>query len=118
MKILLLEDSVIVAKLLASLLRNRGLDVIEAASVARAMEHLDADVAILDYQLPDGNGLEVAKKLRRRKPGVYLILLTARGNSISEKEARDAGIDHYIEKPVEPETILALVETHAKRAAA
>ncbi len=119
MKILLLEDSVIVAKLLASLLRSRGFDVIEAVSVAQAMEHLiDADIAILDYQLPDGNGLEVAKELRRRKPSAYLILLTARGHSISEREARRAGIDQYMEKPIEPETILAIVEMHSKQVAA
>ncbi len=119
MKILLLEDSVIVAKLLASLLKSRGYEVIEAVSVAQAMDHLvEADIAILDYQLPDGNGLDVARELRRRKPSAYLILLTARGHSITEREARRAGIDQYLEKPVEPETILGIVEVHSKQAAA
>ncbi len=115
-KILILEDSVIVSKLLASLLKGRGYEVVECSTVAEAMENLnDVDCAIIDYKLPDGNGLEVAEKLRRYRPGVSMLLLTARGQRVPPEAAKRAGIKEYLEKPANPENIIALVELYLGR---
>ena len=110
-RILVLEDSLIVRKLLASLLKARGYEVIECDSVSGAMGQTgNIDLAILDYQLPDGNGLEIAERLRSRRPGIPMFLLTARGSHVPRAVAKKAGIREYMEKPVEPDAILNAVD--------
>ena len=112
-RVLILEDSLIVSKLLASLLKAKGFEVLECTSVAQAKSSLsDLDLAILDYQLPDGTGLEIAEKLKRTQPGIPVFLLTARGSHISKEEASQAGIKEYMEKPIEPEILLKHVEEY------
>ncbi len=112
-RVLILEDSLIVSKLLASLLKAKGFEVTECTSVSQAKSNLkDLDLAILDYQLPDGTGLEIAEKLKRSQPGVPVFLLTARGSHISPEMASRAGIKEYMEKPIEPEILLKHVEEY------
>ncbi len=112
-KVLIVEDSLIVSKLLASLLRAKGFDVRECSTVSEAQQDLkNIDLAILDYSLPDGTGLEVAEQLRRLHPGVPMFLLTARGSSVSKDAASKAGIKEYMEKPVEPDFLLKTVEKY------
>ncbi len=110
-RILILEDSLIVRKLLASLLKARGYEVVECDSVSGAMGKTgNIDLAILDYQLPDGNGLEIAEKIRSHRPGIPMFLLTARGSHVPRAVAQKAGIREYMEKPVEPEAIMSAVD--------
>ncbi len=110
-RILVLEDSLIVRKLLVSLLQARGYTVVECDSIADAKGRLkNIDLAILDYQLPDGDGLEIAERLRSYHPGIPMFLLTARGNRVSEEDAQKAGIREYMEKPIDPDAILDAVD--------
>jgi len=112
-RVLIVEDSFIVSKLLASLLKAKGFDVKECGTISEALANLkNLDLAILDYQLPDGNGLEVAEKIRRHHPGVPMFLLTARGSSVSRDAASKAGIKEYMEKPIEPELLIEMVEQY------
>ncbi len=112
-RVLILEDSLIVSKLLANLLRAKGFEVRECTTVSEAQNDLsNVDLAILDYSLPDGTGLEIAEELKRRRPDVPMFLLTARGSSIPRDVARKAGIKEYMEKPVEPEMLLKTVERY------
>ena len=112
-RVLIVEDSLIVSKLLASLLKAKGFEVKECATISAAKENLEnLDLAILDYQLPDGSGLEVAEQIKRHHPGVPMFLLTARGSSVSREVATKAGIKEYMEKPVEPEFLLKTVEQY------
>ena len=111
-RILLLEDSLIVSKLIATLLKSHGYDVIECSSCqeARAIS-VSPDMAILDYRLPDGNGLEIAEMLRAKSPTIPMVLLTARGTEVSKEQARAAGVREYLDKPVESDRLMALVQS-------
>ncbi len=112
-KIMVLEDSLIVSKLLSTLLKTNGYEVMEFSSVADAGRMKErVDLALLDYQLPDGTGLEVAEGLRKRSPNLPMILLTARGGDISEERAKEAGIRAFLEKPVDSDELLALINSY------
>ncbi len=112
-RVLIVEDSLIVSKLLASLLKAKGYDVRECTSVSEAEKELsNVDLAILDYQLPDGTGIEIAEKLKKYHPGVPIFLLTARGSSIPKDVAEKAGVKEYMEKPVEPDVLINNVERY------
>ncbi len=116
-RVLIVEDSFIVSKLLASLLKAKGFHVRECGTISEALENLkNVDIAILDYQLPDGTGLEVAEKIRRHHPGVPMFLLTARGSSVSRDAASKAGIREYMEKPIEPDLLIQAVEEYCSGA--
>ncbi len=115
-RVLIVEDSLIVSKLLASLLKAKGFEVKECATISEAMENLqNLDLAILDYRLPDGTGLEVAERIKRHHPGVPMFLLTARGSSVPREVASKAGIKEYMEKPIEPELLMETVEQYCSQ---
>ena len=66
MRVLLVEDDVRVAAALASALRRRGYEVVHCATAADALAAEPADLVLLDLGLPDGDGIDVCRALRRR----------------------------------------------------
>lgn len=109
-KILVLEDSIVILKLVSSILKSKGYQIIECQSVAEAKAVSDhIALAILDYQLPDGDGLEVARHLKLKNPSLPLMLLTARGSMVSKQDAMAAGIREYCEKPLNGDVLSAKV---------
>ncbi len=108
--IFILEDSIIISKLLETILIGKGYDVITCTSVScvQALKK-PIDFAILDYQLPDGTGLEVAEALRNKKPSLPMILLTARGSQIPTDQLETSGISQVVEKPVDSSAILDII---------
>ncbi len=110
-KIMILEDSLIVSKLMASMLASQGYEISEFDSVGDIINLKEKiDLAILDYQLPDGNGLEAAENLKKRFPGLPMILLTARGSAVSQADAEAAGIKTFLEKPVDSQDLLNTIK--------
>jgi DNA-binding response OmpR family regulator len=69
------------------------------------------EIALLDIGMPDLNGYEVAKRLRRTDCGadLRLIALTGWGQDEDKRRARDAGFDHHLTKPVDPQQLDALL---------
>lgn len=111
MRMLLVEDTEDVATAVVESFGRRGDAVDCVGTVADAMASLaaqDYDIAILDIQLPDGEGTEVLRGLRRAGRAVPVLMLTAR----SEVEVRiatlDLGADDYMVKPFD------LGELHAR----
>jgi CheY-like chemotaxis protein/two-component sensor histidine kinase len=114
--ILLADDNRDAAESLAALLRMVGHDVriaydgVEAVGLA-AEYH--PDVAVLDIGMPKMNGYEVAKNLRT-DPGtraMTIIALSGWGQEEDKRHSREAGIDHHLVKPLEPASLLRLLET-------
>lgn len=109
--VLILEDSVIVSRLLSALLTSKGYDVVACDSVSGlGAVNKRLDYAVLDYQLPDGNGLEVARRLKSVQPSLPMMLLTARGGSVPMLEASSLGITDLVEKPVNSDQILGIIK--------
>jgi DNA-binding NtrC family response regulator len=101
--ILIVDDERLVRWSLAERLRADGLDVIEAATVASAIEQLARQPAaiILDYQLPDGDGLTVLKRVRQSDPDLPVVMLTAHKDAETIVAAMKAGASDYVTKPFE-----------------
>ena len=77
--ILVVEDEAIVRQGLAERLSREGFHVLEASTIATALEHLGdtIDVMLLDQELPDGNGMALLQKARDKHPDIPVIMMSA-----------------------------------------
>ncbi|MBF9252242.1 response regulator transcription factor [Pontibacter sp. 172403-2] len=102
MKILLVEDELNLLHTTSAFLRHEGFTCEEAASYSIAEDKLvvyQYDAVILDITLPDGNGLDLLKKLKEKQPDTGILIVSAR-NSLDDKlKGLDLGADDYITKP-------------------
>lgn len=102
---------------LAPLLSSRGYHVEHATTGAQALEAFDLippEVMILDLGLPDMEGSEICRQVRRRFD-VPIIVLSARGHDAEKIAALDEGADDYITKPFAVEELLARVGAALRR---
>ncbi|MBL7997359.1 MAG: sigma-54-dependent Fis family transcriptional regulator [Candidatus Kapabacteria bacterium] len=100
-KILLIDDEVKLRTLLARILSLEGFDVLQASdckSALKKLEQTDFDVVLCDVKLPDGNGVELTKKIKEQYPLLEVILLTAYGNIPDGVQAIKNGAFDYITK--------------------
>ena len=115
-RILVVEDNVDAADSLAMLLGLLGHEVSVAYDGRRALEaagRASFDVVLLDIGLPGMDGYEVARRLRAGGGAseAILVALTGYGRDEDRDLARQAGFDHHLVKPVEPESLQALLDT-------
>ena len=105
MDILVADDVAAIRELLGGLLKLWGYRVINATNGAEALDCLqekDApQLGIIDWMMPEIDGIDVCRRLREKKRsrGQYLIILTARDSKMDVAEALDSGADDYITKP-------------------
>ncbi len=118
MRVLLVEDDDGVADALVEALRANGHRPTRVRRGADALiAHRDADVVLLDLGLPDQDGLEVLRKLRKIDP-VPVLVLTARGDERTVVRGLRLGADDYLVKPVRLAELLARIDAVARRSAA
>ena len=93
-------------------LKSEGYNVVEAGTAADALARSadGVDLVLLDYRLPDGDGLSVLKKIKERTPDTLVIMLTAYSNIDTAVEAMKQGAYHYANKPFNLDEIALLVE--------
>lgn len=113
-KILVVDDNVDAADTLTLLLRNEGHDVHTAYNGSDALQIADRvhpEVVLLDIQMPKLSGYDLVRELRRheRAPRPLLIAVSAWGQESDKLASRQAGFDHHLTKPVDPEALLRLV---------
>ncbi len=112
--LLLIEDDPAQRLLLAAYLRRDGFEVLEAATMARSralMKGSPPDLVLLDLNLPDGDGLELARELLRRE--ILTIIVTSRPED--RIPALELGADDYLDKPCQPRELLARVRNLLRR---
>lgn len=116
-RILIVEDEEKIARFVELELSHEGYDVDKAADgragLELALSH-DYDLVLLDILLPQLNGMEVLRRLRREK-NTPVILLTARDAVMDKVAGLDAGADDYITKPFAIEELLARIRVTLKR---
>jgi len=116
MNILIAEDDFTSRTLLSGVLKNMGHEVVETARGTDAwkiLQNSDAPrLAVLDWMMPDMDGLEVVRQVRSLKTDrpPYLILLTARGEKSDIIVGLEAGADDYLAKPFDAGELRARVE--------
>ena len=118
MRILLVEDDLPLASALAEFLGAKGFVCERAASLqaARALLPLAHwGAVLLDWQLPDGEGLALLPLLRARLPEATVIVLTARDQITDRIQGLDAGADDYLVKPYDPDELLARLRAVERR---
>jgi chemotaxis protein histidine kinase CheA/ActR/RegA family two-component response regulator len=118
-RILLVEDSDVIRRSLARMLREAGYEVIEARDGAEALELAERqrfDLVSTDVQMPNVDGYELTRRLRARPEfrSTPILMVTARAERIDRVRGFDAGVDEYIVKPLDRAELLRAVTRHLK----
>ena len=116
-RILIVEDEAKIARFVELELMHEGYEVDKAADGREGVEKAlanDYDLILLDILLPQLNGMEVLRRVRREKD-TPVILLTARDAVMDKVAGLDAGADDYITKPFAIEELLARIRVALKR---
>jgi len=116
--ILIIEDNEDNMKLMAFILEKNGYRVSRAVSGREGIEkalNTTPDLVLLDIQLPDMNGIDVLKAIRASAEGggLPIVAVTSFAMSGDRQRLLDAGCTGYIEKPINPETIMAEIRHYA-----
>jgi DNA-binding response OmpR family regulator len=120
MRVLLVEDDAMIAQGLQSALRQGGFAVDwmrDGKSADNALQTSDFDVVLLDLGLPQRNGLQVLRDLRKRGDLTPVIIVTARDEVQHRVAGLDAGADDYIVKPFDLDEVMARMRSVLRRAA-
>ena len=116
-KILIIEDDAKYSKSLKSILESMGYDIITAldgaSGLKNAFNHLP-DLIILDFMLPNMNGIQTCRQLRSLTK-TPIIILTARNDEASMVQGLDAGADDFLVKPCPHSILVAKIEAILRR---
>lgn len=118
MKILIIEDEKLLADSIQTLLQQKGFEVETAydGETGEAYAQLGIyDLLILDVMMPKMNGYEVARKVRSRKCGTPILMLTARTTLEDRITGLNAGADYYLTKPFDTRELLACINALLRR---
>ena len=118
MKILVIEDEVLLAESVAAMLRARGYEVELAFDGDTGLQYAKLgvyDLVILDVMMPGLNGYQVARQLRSDHCAVPILMLTARSDVMDRIEGLNAGADYYLTKPFDSRELLACVGALLRR---
>ncbi len=116
-KILLIDDDERLAEPLRQYFYKFDLELINELHPIDGMKRLEAgdiDLVILDVMLPDQDGFEVCKQIRRTSD-IPIVMLTARGDVMDRVVGLEIGADDYVPKPFEPRELVARVQNVLKR---
>ena len=118
MKILIVEDDKLVAESIRDLLISRGFEAeaVYDGETGSAYGELGVyDLIILDVMLPGLDGRQVSRRLREKRCGTPILMLTARSGVEDRVEGLDAGADYYLTKPFDARELLACVNALLRR---
>lgn len=112
-KVLLVDDEKEFLDVLGERMKLRGMEVKTTSSALTALDVLEKesfDVIILDLMMPEMDGLEALKRIKKNRPELQVILLTGHGSIEKGVEAMRLGAMDFVEKPADMETLSAKIE--------
>ena len=119
-RILVVDDEPSIVDAVATALRYEGFEVEEAATGRQALDtvaRFDPDLIVLDWMLPDIEGIEVGRRLRRQGCKSAVLFLTAKDATENKVEALRAGGDDYVTKPFSLAEVVARTQAILRRTA-
>jgi DNA-binding response OmpR family regulator len=120
LRILTVEDDAAIRRGIVDALRFAGYEPLEAGDGDAGLEMAlkrEYDLLLLDLVLPKRDGLEILREVRRLRPTLPVIILTARGDETDRVEGLRGGADDYVVKPFSVKELLARVEAVLRRCA-
>jgi two-component system, NtrC family, response regulator AtoC len=109
--LLIVDDEALLRWSLRERLAQEGHRILEAGTAAEALEQAGGvDLILLDFKLPDGDGLSVLQRVKQTSPDTLVILMTAYSTIESAVEAMKLGAYHYVNKPFNLDEVALLVE--------
>ena len=119
-RVLIVEDEAPIREMLEFVLEQSGYETIKAEDYQIALEQIKEpfpDLVLLDWMLPGGSGVQLAKKLKQHEftRDIPVIMLTARGEEEDKVRGLDAGADDYITKPFSPKELIARIKAVMRR---
>jgi CheY-like chemotaxis protein len=123
LKVLVVDDEIHIVQVVAIKLRNNGFDVITCENGAQALEiasNEKPDVIVTDFQMPVMTGLELVENLRKQPDTaeIPVVMLTARGFAIEDRQKEELNISACLSKPFSPRELLQSVEEVLKETVA
>jgi CheY-like chemotaxis protein len=115
-RILLVDDEKDFVETLSQRMEMRDLSADIALNGEEALEQLKKqppDVMVLDLRMPGVGGMDVLRRVKKEHPNVQVIMLTGQGSEKDELEARRLGAFDYLEKPVNIDTLVSRIRSHA-----
>ncbi len=119
-RILVVEDEESISGPFAEALRRAGFEALVTGTAAGALElaaDAEPDLVMLDLALPDGDGRDVCRELRRRSD-VPIVMLTARGTEMDKVVGLELGADDYVVKPFSAREVISRIRAVLRRSAA
>lgn len=117
-KILVVDDEMLIRKLVKDFLKKEGYEILEAGDGKKALdiflENEDISLIILDVMMPEYDGWTVCREVRKVSK-VPVIMLTARSEEFDELYGFELGVDEYITKPFSPNILVARVNAVLRR---
>ncbi len=116
--ILVIEDDISILRGLKDNLEYEGYTVITETNGEKGLQlalKKKSDLILLDIMLPGVNGYEICRKLKKEKPALPIIMITARGSEIDKVSGLDTGADDYVTKPFSIPELLARIRVVFRR---
>ncbi|GAW94767.1 MULTISPECIES: phosphate regulon transcriptional regulator PhoB [Colwellia] len=118
--ILVVEDETPIREMICFVLDQNGFNAIEACDIEQALAKIHEpypDLILLDWMLPGGTGVSLAKKLKQNEytRNIPVIMLTARSDEDDKVKGFEAGVDDYVTKPFSPKELIARIKAVIRR---
>jgi DNA-binding response OmpR family regulator len=117
-KIMIVDDDPNIRELVCVLLKNDGFEACEAADGRKALRIMTSenpDLAVIDLMMPNMDGYELCRNLRRYYENLPVLMLTAKGELPAKIKGFEAGADDYLTKPFEGDELLLRVKALLRR---
>lgn len=118
--VLIVEDDPAQAEELAGYFTRAGLTVqvcLCGSAAIHCVSEMRPIIALLDYNLPDLDGVTIAERIRRLSPGTSMLMMSGRIDGLAESTLRKVGLYSFMNKPVQPRKLLSAMRRMARTAA-